>query len=784
MGQKNKPSKGGKGHRAAAPKGRTGDAGIKQTISKQQSKKDRHNHAKQIMQQKQAVINDRKAIGSSGSPPKVVVIVALDDIVNTRQVRDCLIRGCDPDADTSINGPVVAISRKWKQRFVFLDVPREEYAVMDGAKIADCFVFAMRAGEGIDPIGHESARIIRAQGSGPVFGVVRGIEEIHVKKRHDYYKLFKQTLEEEFSQECKVMSVDSESETSMALRALTAQAVKPPAWRDHHAYMLCDAMAACPDNGIIKLRGYLRGRNASPNQLVHITGHGTYRLASIQTVQEPCPFGGTRKKNTMAMGDDGQHQTWLPDESQESLEWQNTPDPMANDQTWPTEDEIREAEETRKSLMQKAFTQNKGTVQADTVDDAGPSQTNKKLKKMKGVSEHLAAWLEKEGAASDASDVEDDAMMDEEGDGTTEGRLEGDDEGDDDGMGVGEEEEAVDTAAELQRLKQLRKSEKEDEEFPDEVDTPFDTPARERFQRYRGLKSFRTSPWDPFESLPLDYARIFRFQSFSQVKNVALAQDANYAVTAGTYVELTLRGVPDETRAALVQSATPVIASFLHTFEHKVSVVHFGLQARADLSRPVRSKEELVFSCGFRRFVCKPIFYQISANCDKHKYERFLHPSRFSGACVYGPIAFPPAPLLVFRRNERSRYDFIARGSLQTVDPMRVILKRIVLSGYPFKVQKKRAVVRFMFHNPDDIRWFKPVELYTKHGRQGHIRMPIGTHGYMKCVFDGTITHHDTVCMALYKRVFPKEIGLSYDPATTSLEAPPVDPGPVTMDDM
>ena len=32
------------------------------------------------------------------------------------------------------------------------------------------------------------------------------------------------------------------------------------------------------------------------------------------------------------------------------------------------------------------------------------------------------------------------------------------------------------------------------------------------FGRYRGLKSFRTSPWDPKENLPSEYARYIHLQ--------------------------------------------------------------------------------------------------------------------------------------------------------------------------------------------------------------------------------------------------------------------------------
>jgi pre-rRNA-processing protein TSR1 len=105
---------------------------------------------------------------------------------------------------------------------------------------------------------------------------------------------------------------------------------------------------------------------------------------------------------------------------------------------------------------------------------------------------------------------------------------------------------------------------------------------------------------------------------------------------------------------------------------------------------------------------------------------------------------------------DMNRLELIGTGTVVAPDPKRVIAKRAILTGHPYKIHKKVVTIRYMFFNQEDVAWFKALQLWTRRGRSGYIKESLGTHGYFKATFDAKINPQDSVGISLYKRVFPR----------------------------
>ncbi|XP_030078042.1 pre-rRNA-processing protein TSR1 homolog [Microcaecilia unicolor] len=769
--QQNKQHKQGK-HRSKGEleresRGRVSAKILSKRIRKDLSKLDRKHKLNQIRRQrKDAVLSEKRNLGSKDGPPHLVVLVPLHTGIDIQSALKLI----KSDAAAIVhqseqhNDVFALICPRFKQRWIFISaIVGDFHALLDLAKVADTLLFLVDAQEGWDSYGDYCLSCLFAQGLPTYALAVQGVHTLSLKKQNDAKKNLSKTIKKRFP-DAKVFSLDTEQEAAVLLRQMATQKQHHLAFRDQRTYLLAQKADFLPSDetalvGNLKVSGYIRGQTLNVNSLVHIVGHGDFQMSQIDAPADPFPLNPRIIKIQVKKGEHMQTQDGLEDGGvemeqdlkvlmkadprvQESLQSEVVPDPMEGEQTWPSEEELKEAEE---SLT------NKGTV----------------VKKVpKGTSSYQAAWIvdDESGEEEDSEDgMEKKDMMDESvsGDENEEDDEEQEEE-DLEAMSIVESacderyDENIDEREDQQMLEKYRQQ-RQDEMFPDEVDTPQDGLCRVRFQKYRGLQSFRTSPWDAKENLPTDYARIFQFHNFSRTRKRILRErevEEMEGAMVGWYVTVHVCAVPISVLESFQRGAPLVLFSLL-PYEQKMSVLNLLVRRHLGNSTPVKAKEEMIVHCGFRRFQAKPLYSQ-HTSADKHKAECFLRPDTAVVATVYSPIMFPPASVLMFRQRSNGMHDLVATGSLLTVDPDRIIIKRIILSGHPFKILKKTAVVRYMFFNREDILWFKLVELRTKWGCRGHIKEPLGTHGHMKCFFNRQLKSQDTVLMNLYKRVFPK----------------------------
>ncbi|KAK2995094.1 hypothetical protein RJ640_020734 [Escallonia rubra] len=693
-------------------------------------------------QKRAAILKEKRASTGATSPPRVIVLFGLSATVNLSLLAEDILALLSSEK-TGALWPTVA-SSDYKLRTTILTAPHGDLlACMEMAKVADLIAFVASASSAceedgpnnfMDAFGSQCLSVFRSLGLPSTVVLIRDLPT-ELKRRHDMKKTCNSSLASQFPEDCKFYAADTKDELHKFMWLFKEQRLTVPHWRTRRPYLVAQKVDMVADDSnsekcTVSLTGYLRARSLSVNQLVHVSGAGDFQLCKIELLQDPCPLN-VRKEGDFMDSDVHDLQvisSLIPDPmKQEPLLVENVPDPLAGDQAaWIVDD----------SDVDNSDSDGDDADNGMVLDEKDSSFSNQGSHDRFNFDDDQASLNLRE--SDEETDV-DSVMMEDEN--LTKEQIED----------------------EIQKIKDAHA---EDEEYPDEVDTPLDIPARKRFAKYRGLKSFRTSSWDPKESLPPEYSRIFEFDNFTRTQKHVLAKahdieqgGIDECIPAGSYARLHISGVPIAVASKLgvIAKTAPVIACGLLQHESKISVLHFSVKKHDTYSAPIKAKEELVFHVGFRQFVTRPMFSSDNINSDKHKMEKFLHAGRFSIASVYAPISFPPLPLIVLKNGGEAASPAVAAvGSLKSIDADKIILKKIILTGYPQRVSKSKASVRYMFHNPEDVRWFKPVEVWTKCGRRGRIKEPVGTHGAMKCLLNGVLQQNDTVCMSLFKRTYPK----------------------------
>ncbi|XP_006823486.1 pre-rRNA-processing protein TSR1 homolog [Saccoglossus kowalevskii] len=783
--QKNKSHKTGR-HRSKGiidkdTKGKVGAKVLSKRARNEMRKVDRRNKAKQNMMRKRGeVIMKKRNIGTASGAPHLVGIIPLSSDIDVNKVLNSL-KSCEESVIITHNNNITNIVvPRFKSRVSFIAPSMDGMtAILDIAKVADSLLCVMSADNGWDKFGDHCLSCLFGQGLPATLHVVQGLNDLPIKKRTDAKRNLQKVLEKRFPEK-KLHTLDSDQDALLLLRQISNQKLRELKYRNIRPHLLARNVIFEPNSdsdvvGTLKVTGFLRGSPLSVNGIVHLPGFGDFQMKQIDLASDPCPLNPRvvkNKKENMQVDDD----TSPMDEDikvlevanpskQESLESEVIPDPMEGEQTWPTVDELAEAEAAQKAVAQK----------------------RKILKKVpKGTSEYQSAWIidDDEQVIDDDDDNESDSGSDDDDEFAAIEDSEEEDSEEDGGkmdyetmtMTEIDDDEQYDKGIDEEQERLMWEKyieQRHNEMFPDEIDTPMDTAARIRFQKYRGLQSFRTSTWDPKENLPSDYARIFQFQNFARTKSRVLKEDRDAGVMPGWYVTLHIINVP-KTFIDNYESNNPLVIFGLLQHEQKMSVVHFAIKKHPSFTKPIKSKELLLFQVGCRRFRAAPVFSQHTVG-DKQKYERFLVSDAVTVATIYAPITFPPTSIMVFKEGIDGCHNLVATGTLLGVNPDRIVCKRAVLSGHPLKINKKKSVVRYMFFNREDIQWFKPIELRTKWGRRGHIKEPIGTHGHMKCVFDRQLKSQDTVLMNIYKRVYPKWTFDPYVPLDLKIKIPTSD---------